>query len=69
MEGDGYPMGPNAVKEAKRLGQTSVVVGLSSYAGNQQLWQDLADYFYIKDKFYAAEGGLKQVLQERFGIK
>lgn len=65
MDKNNYPYGPSVVRRAKQLGKTSVVVGLSTYGGNAELWKGLADYFFDKHRFYA---GVKQVLKEKFGI-
>ena len=67
MQGDSYPMGPNVVREAKKLDQTSIVVALASNPLNKGLWEGLNDYFFIKNKFYFSED-LKKVLKEKFGI-
>ena len=68
MEMDNYPMGPNVAREAKKLGHTSVIVGLSASNLNKKLWEGLADYFFNKLNFYDNDQGLRKVLQEKFQI-
>ena len=69
MHGSNHPMGPNSIREAKKLGHKSVVVALSSIVENRRLWEDLADYFFDKGRWYPDfVNGLKTVFQEKFGI-
>ena len=69
MDGSRRLVGPAVAKEVKSKGHASIIVGLSSKLNYDKYWKGLAHYFFLKDEFYSAGGGLTRVLQERFRIK
>ena len=64
--GPNYPIGPNALREIRALGEKPFVLALITQLGQIRLWGDLADGFMPQGDFYWSSENLKRFLEENF---